>query len=340
MTFSLVIIFVILLVIELLYFRFAKRFSIIDTPNARSSHSMPTIIGGGIIITFSVLLWYSQHLWSSTPTDAFDYSPFIFGLTLVSILSFADDIREIPGFVRLIAQFAALSGLIYSLNFLGFQNWVIIVLIFIIGLALINIANFMDGINGLSCANAVAIIVPLLIINSSISHIIPNELLYHILIAIAILSFFNFRKKAICFLGDVGSIALGFTFLFLINKLILSTQDVSWAIMIVVYSVDGVLTIFHRIFRGENITKPHRKHAYQIMVNELGLPHLLVSSIYGATQLLISLAMIYLIPNDFQSHLIYFLLITATLSVAYIIFMYKFYHLHEEFLESQSQKNS
>ena len=100
------------------------------------------------------------------------------------------------------------------------------------------------------------------------------------------------------------------------------------------YGVDGTLTIAHRIILHENLVKAHRKHAFQLMANELGMSHVTVSLIYMVLQLAISLGLIYVVPNTIVAHWIYFGSITMVLGLGYILFMKKYYHLHEEYLQS------
>ena len=84
----------------------------------------------------------------------------------------------------------------------------------------------------------------------------------------------------------------------------------------------------------ENLGQAHRKHAYQLMANELRMSHVTVSLIYMGLQLTISLGFIYLIPNTIVAHWIYFFVVSIVLAVAYILFKMKFYHLHEDYLAS------
>ena len=113
--------------------------------------------------------------------------------------------------------------------------------------------------------------------------------------------------------------------------MILKTQDFSYIVFLAVYGADTILTICHRIQLHENLGEAHRKHAYQIMANELKIPHTTVSSSYMAIQLLISAGLIYLPIN----HYLYLGIIIVALTTAYLLFMKKNYHLHEEYLKSQ-----
>ena len=149
-------------------------------------------------------------------------------------------------------------------------------------------------------------------------------------------SLFNFRPrgKAKCFAGDVGSIGMALILVFCIGRLMMATGDVSWIVLFLVYGVDGVLTICHRIMLHENLGQAHRKHAYQLMANELKMSHVTVSLIYMVLQLAVSLGFIYLIPNTIVAHWIYLVAAALILAVVYVLFKIKYYHLHEEYLAS------
>lgn len=186
----------------------------------------------------------------------------------------------------------------------------------------------MDGINGITGGYSIAVLVPMILLNSKYDFI-SQEFLYVVGFSLLVFCFFNFRKKAKCFAGDVGSISIAFILLFALGLLILKTQDFSYIVFLAVYGADTVLTICHRIQLHENLGEAHRKHAYQIMANELKIPHTSVSSFYMAIQLLISAGLIYL-PI---THYLYLGIVIAILATAYLVFMKKNYHLHEEYLK-------
>ena len=114
----------------------------------------------------------------------------------------------------------------------------------------------------------------------------------------------------------------------------MQTWDVTYLILLIMYGVDGYLTIMHRWMLHENLGEAHRKHAYQIMANELKLNHVTVSCIYMGFQLIISLGFIFLCPDTLLAHWIYLIVAGVVLSLAYVLFMKKYYHLHEEYLKS------
>lgn len=326
------IIFALLFVAELFYFRVADKCNIIDKPNERSSHSTIVLRGGGII--FLLALW----IWSAF--FGFAYPWFLLGVTLIAGVSFWDDVRSLPDSVRLVAQFIAMGMMFYQLDILHLDMWWIVLIALIVCVGATNVINFMDGINGITAGYALAVLVPLLLVNGSEGFIDESYLIVAIL-GILVFCFFNFRPKgkAKCFAGDVGSISIAFIMLFAIGKLIVQTGDVTYLIFLLVYGVDGVLTICHRIMLHENLGEAHRKHAYQLMANELKIGHVKVSLFYMALQLVVSLGFIYLCPDTIFAHWIYLLGALLLLAVAYVLFKRKYYYLHEEYLRQLKIKN-
>lgn len=324
-----------LLAAELVYFRIADRFNIIDKPNQRSSHSSIVLRGGGIIFVLGLWIWAAffgfQNIW------------FLIAVTLVAGISFIDDIHSLPDSVRLVAQFAAMALMFYQLDILHWNMWWIILIAMIVCVGASNIINFMDGINGITGAYALASLIPLFLLNREIGFT-DESLILVVALADLVFCCFNFRPKgkAKCFAGDVGSIGVAYILLFLIGSLILATGDVTYLIFLLVYGVDGCLTIVHRILLHENLGEAHRKHAYQLMANELKISHVKVASFYALLQLAVSLGFIYLCPMLSTAtelslvawHWIYLVVALVVLAVAYVLFMKKFYHLHEEYLAS------
>ena len=105
-------------------------------------------------------------------------------------------------------------------------------------------------------------------------------------------------------------------------------------VFLLVYGVDGCCTILHRIMLHENLGEAHRKHAYQLMCNELKIGHVKISLLYLALQLAVSLGFIYLCPSTVLVHWIYLIVAGLVLAGAYVLFMKKYYYLHEEYLAS------
>ena len=310
------IILALLFVTEFFYFRIADKFNVIDKPNERSSHTRITLRGGGVIFYFGTLVFFlTNHL---------EYPWFVFGLTLITIISFVDDVRSTSQGLRLVFHLIAMALLFYQWELFSLSWWwIIVALIFCTGI--INAYNFMDGINGITGGYSLIILTALAYVNSEIVTFVEPTLIYTVLCSVLVFCFFNFRKKAKCFAGDVGSVSIAFILLFLIGKLIIRTEDFSWIILLVVYGVDSVLTIIHRLMLHENIGLPHRKHMYQLMANELKMPHVIVSLIYMAVQAVVIIGYIECLEHGY----IFLLCTVLLLSFIYIWFMRKFFRLHQ-----------
>lgn len=333
MFWSYLIIAVLLIAAELLYFRIANHFNIIDRPNERSSHSSIVLRGGGIVFTLSVIVWAA--VMAVQGNDIVPYLPFVGGLVLIAGVSFWDDVHSLPDSVRLVAQFVAMALMFWSMGIMHWDMWWIVLLALIVCVGAMNIINFMDGINGITAGYALAVLVPLLLLNRRMGFVEGSYLVVAI-IGVLVFCFFNFRPKgkAKCFAGDVGSIGIAFVLLFAIGRLIVQTGDVTYLTLLLVYGVDGCCTIIHRIMLHENLGQAHRKHAYQLMANELGMSHIVVSLLYMLIQLVVSLGFIYLCPNKMLAHWGYLICVGLVLAGMYVLFMKKNYHLHEEYLKS------
>ena len=345
MVWTYIIIAVILLAAELIYFRIADKCNIIDKPNERSSHSTIVLRGGGIIFAISILVWLGLQMVHGEWFMVKDYLPFLCGLVLICGISFWDDVKSLPDSLRMAVQIISILLMFWSMGlYTAADSWlwtaviVVVALFFCVGAT--NFINFMDGINGITAAYSFAMLLPILLMNRGLGFIEESYLIVAIL-GVIVFSIFNFRPKgkAKCFAGDVGSIGIAFIILFALGRLMLATKDVTYIVFFLVYGIDGTLTIIHRIMLHENLGQAHRKHAYQLMANELKMSHVTVSLIYMVMQLIISLGFIYLCPNTVLAHWIYLVVAGIVLAIAYVLFKMKYYHLHEEYLRSLSSKS-
>lgn len=285
-----VLVFVVLLIAELLYFRIADRFNIIDKPNERSSHSQITLRGGGIVFYFGALFFFIY--------SGFEYPYFFLGLTLITLISFLDDVFTLSNRIRIIIHFLSIFLMFYQTGMLQQPLWMIAAgLILCVGI--INAYNFMDGINGITVSNSLAVLVLLGITNHQI-HFVSQDLILYSTIACLVFGFFNFRQKAKCFAGDVGAVSMAFIILFLLTKLILQTGNIIYILFLAVYGIDSIWTIVRRLIRKENIFQAHRTHLYQILANENKTNKLTVSAAYGILQLLIGFLVIYTAQQPVQ----------------------------------------
>ncbi|RUT80124.1 MraY family glycosyltransferase [Ancylomarina longa] len=312
----------ILIAIILIYFKIADRFNIIDKPNQRSSHTSITLRGGGIIFYFGVLSFFIY--------SGFQYSWFFLGLTLITLISFLDDILTLSNKLRLSVHLIAMALLFYQLNLFD-QPWYWIVMAFILFIGITNAYNFMDGINGITGVYSIAVLAGLWMLNNYHVNFIENDLIYCTSLSVMVFNFYNFRKKAKCFAGDVGSIAIAFILLFMIGKLLLVQPSIVPVLLLGVYGVDSVLTIIHRLLLKENIFQAHRKHLYQILANEAKVPHLLVASAYALVQLALNFVVLLLLKVDVGIAAIILLVLSVLLilAVIYIIVKRKYFHLHQ-----------
>ena len=327
-----IVIALLLLAAELAYFKIADKCNIIDKPNERSSHKTIVLRGGGIIFTIGLWIW--------SIVFGFQYPWLLAGVTLAAGISFVDDIHSLPDSLRLVVQFTAMFLVFQEIGLLTVEDgsgWfiqgIIVLAALIVCVGGTNIYNFMDGINGITGGYSLAMVIPLILLNRK--YIFMEESLL-IVIGLSLLVFclFNFRTKAKCFAGDVGSIGIALILTFCVARLMMVTGDVAWIVLFLIYGVDGVLTICHRIMLHENLGQAHRKHAYQLMANELKIPHVVVSTIYMVLQLAVSLIAIYVIPDTVAAHWIYLVCSGVVMAVVYVLFKMKYYHLHEEYLAS------
>ena len=315
-----IIVAILLVAAILTYFKIADKFNIIDKPNHRSSHNLITIRGGGVIFFIGVLL-YTLFFSLTQPY-------FIIGLTLISIISFIDDVWDLSSRIRIVVHFVAMMLMFYDCGFYSLP-WYYLVIALIVSTGIINAYNFMDGINGITGGYSLVVIGSLWWINNYLHQFIDNNFLIVVAISLLVFNFFNFRKRARCFAGDVGAVSIAFIIVFLLGKLVVETGNPSYLIILMVYGVDSILTIVHRLMLKENIFKAHRKHMYQIMSNELKIPHTTVSLIYMVVQGMIIVGYfgeMNLYPS--VSPWAYFLAVATVLAVGYVWFMKRYFKLH------------
>jgi len=302
-------VFILLFILELIYFKIADRFNIIDKPNERSSHSSITLRGGGIVFYLGSLIYFV--------TSGFQYPWFFLGLTMMTLISFLDDIFTLSNKIRLLIHFSSVLLMAYQLELFG-MPWYYLLIGFIVVVGVINAYNFMDGINGITACYSLAVGGLLLLANYKL-HFIAQDLLIYTLLGVVVFTFFNFRTKAKCFAGDVGAVAIAYTLLFALGTLILSTGNLIYILFLVVYGVDAVWTIVRRLYRKENIFEAHRSHLYQFLGNEAGVNKLLISFLYGLVQFGIGFLVIQFANTDFTTQLLFSFTVVMGLSIVYLV---------------------
>jgi UDP-N-acetylmuramyl pentapeptide phosphotransferase/UDP-N-acetylglucosamine-1-phosphate transferase len=273
---------ILLFAVMLVYFRIADKFNIIDKPNQRSSHSQITIRGGGVIFPIAAIL---SGIFFNADLNTWIL---ISGILAISIVSFWDDVSSLPNRVRILVHLLSVTALLYATNTFTLLPWWAIVITYILIIGAINAYNFMDGVNGITGVYSLVILLSCLYFNCEIREVTPTPGVICAIIACLVFLFFNFRKKAKCFAGDVGSVSIGLWIISILLLIILATGELKYVFFLAVYGVDAILTIIHRLILKQNIFEAHRLHFYQIMANERKMPHLVVSLIYGVLQLLIN----------------------------------------------------
>ena len=281
------------------YFKLAEYYNIIDKPNVRSSHTEVTIRGGGVLFPISILIW-------SFVVGIFN--PFIIGLVLISVVSFIDDCKPLSNKIRISIHFLSIGLLLYQLGFAEFSylSWAF-GLLFIGGW--INAYNFMDGINGITVLYSFSVLSVCYYLNLQYSFV-PPLLINYTLMGLLVFGFYNVRKKAKTFAGDVGSVSMAFILAFILVSLLLKSANWHYILLVSVYGIDALVTIVERLRKKENIFKAHRSHLYQYLANEAKWSHVRVSVLYAVLQLILNVILIYyIIPLNSHSAAVTFLLL-------------------------------
>jgi UDP-GlcNAc:undecaprenyl-phosphate/decaprenyl-phosphate GlcNAc-1-phosphate transferase len=307
--------FIILLVSILVYFILADKFNIIDKPNERSSHSKVTIRGGGIIFTIAAVIWFFFF--------GFSEPYIIVALMAIALISFLDDVIVLSNKIRIAVHMLSVSILFWQLQVFGLP-WYIVVISYIFTIGWINAFNFMDGINGITAFYALVLLGTLLWISQTTQFIEidnGNDLIILLIISVLLFSFFNARKRAKTFAGDIGSVGMAFLLAWFLLKLIIETGRIEYILFVSVYGIDSVATIVFRLKRKENIFQAHRSHLYQYLSNEIGVSQVLVSTLYSIVQLSINIIVIIFIQLDIMSVTL-FLLFLLVLSIMYLLIRY------------------
>jgi UDP-N-acetylmuramyl pentapeptide phosphotransferase/UDP-N-acetylglucosamine-1-phosphate transferase len=305
------VIFIFLILIILGYFKLADHFNIIDKPNERSSHSHITIRGGGIIFPAAAFLWFLMF--------GFGEPWIILALMLLAVVSILDDAISLSSGIRIIIHFTAVALLFWQLNVFNLP-WYVIVLAFMFTIGWINAFNFMDGINAITAFYGLVALLSFAFLNRSIEFI-PRDLIILLTLSVIVFSFFNAKKQAKTFAGDVGSVSMAFLLAWFMISLMIKTGRIEYILFFAIYGIDSVITILYRLSRRENIFKAHRTHLFQYLSNEIKLPHIIVSVIYSVLQAIINIMTIKLIDGEIMTWPLFFI-IFLVLSIVYLIVRY------------------
>lgn len=315
--------FLVLFVLELIYFKIADRFNIIDKPNHRSAHTEITLRGGGIVFPIAFLLFFIIRTWGKllhlplNDQAAENQNELIFGigLLLLCIISFLDDLYDLSSKIRIVFHIISVSFLLAFLNaFVLLPIWAIPVL-YILIIGILNAYNFMDGINGITGLYSLVALLSLLYVNENLINFVAHDFIIYPILGCLVFLFFNFRKKAKCFMGDIGSMGIAFWVVALIGLLMMKTGEIKWILFLAVYGVEVISTILERLKLKENIFEAHRRHLYQLLANEKKISHLIVSTLYAVVQLMINAIVIF-------SNLPQYVIFVIVLLPALIFYLY------------------
>jgi len=290
------------------YFKIAERFKIIDKPNERSSHVIPTIRGGGIVFFFAIVL--------SCVYTEIQFPYFLLATVIICVISLLDDIYDISWKLRFSIQLLVVLLLLYQIGFFNNNvNILVIVAIIIFTIGVLNAYNFMDGINGMNGLYSLSILIPMYF-NYKL-FIVDKVYFEFLIISILIFGIYNFRKKARCFSGDIGSMGISIFICFNLLYLFNQQNNISVVLLLLLYGIDSILTIVQRIYNKENVFKAHRMHLYQLLCNEMKIPHLTVSMMYFIIQIAFNFLYFTYIMNS-SNRMIYLVFIISVTSIFYL----------------------
>jgi UDP-N-acetylmuramyl pentapeptide phosphotransferase/UDP-N-acetylglucosamine-1-phosphate transferase len=313
-----IIILLFLVVVSYAYLKLAIKFNIIDKPNERSSHTKITVRGGGILFPLAIVFFFIFH--------DYQYPYFILGIFLVAIISFLDDIYTLSSKIRFPIHILAVGLILYQVGLFS-SSWYWVFLAFFMGVGTINMFNFMDGINGITGLYSMAVLFGLIIINQQ-EYLFDANLMWFILLALGVFGYYNFRKKALFFAGDIGSVTIGLIIFFIGVTFTITLKSPLIVMCMVVYGADATLTLLYRkLFTQESILEPHRHHIYQKLVDHKQTPHLQVSFYYAILQIVLNVIIFYTYTKPMYLQWIVLLTIVVTLTLGYL---YMFRKLKKE----------
>lgn len=297
-----------LIILSRVYIMIAQKYGILDIPNHRSSHRSVTIRGGGILFFLSQVCFFIE--------SNFSYWPFFLGLTMLAVISFLDDIRTLKASIRFFIQFTAVSILLF---YVDLDIAIFFTAILLVGaIAFLNAFNFMDGINGITGVYSIVVLLVFLYLNITKETFVLNEVITYALISVLIFGYYNFRKKALFFAGDVGSISMAFILLFLSLRFFEVYQSIVFIGFFAVYGADTLLTILKRIYLREKISKPHRHHIYQKLVDVFKWSHMKVAIVYGTLQLASSFLIVNMMDTAYNTQLLVLLFLLMIMVIIYV----------------------
>ena len=273
-------VFLLLLGVEVGYIVLARRHGIMDIPNVRSSHHEGVVRGGGIVFYAACLIFFvlNRGMWPW----------FMLGMTLITAVSFIDDLRSLKPGIRLLVQLVGLFLVLFQFSVFNLVGWKSFIAVFA-AICIVNVYNFMDGINGMTGLYTLLCLLTLSYVNAFVVWFIPQDIITFVLLADVVFLFFNCRRQARCFAGDVGAVCLGVIVVYFFGRLLqYSGAEISYMTFLVVYGMDAGFTVLRRLWLKQPVLLPHRVFIFHLLANEGGQPHLRVSAYYAVLQLLVN----------------------------------------------------
>lgn len=292
-----------------IFVRLSRKQGILDVPNERSLHDVPVPVGAGLVISATVLA--ALVVYFLLRDDGFNgsfarFAAYFIASAVLVVVSWLDDLRHVPAWVRFgIHALSALAILWFSPVWemeSGFRQWSFAGAVFVWMVGFTNAFNFMDGSDGIAGSQAVAAGLGWGVLGAVLGSEAVSFAGFAIAAASAAFLYFNWEPAKV-FMGDSGSAFLGFSFaafpIFAIADLDPLTPGSADRWLIVLYAValtwpfvfDSSVTFFRRLFKGERVWEPHRKHLYQAMVMR-GIPHSAVAAVYGVSGIVCSAAVV------------------------------------------------
>lgn len=304
-----------LAVLSFVYLKLANKFKIIDKPNHRSAHTKTVVRGGGIIFPIAILLYFFLN--------DYQYPYFVLGIFLIAIISFLDDIYNLSVRIRFPFQFIAVFLVLYQVGG-ALSPFSLFLLFVIMGIGIINMFNFMDGINGMTGIYSLVVLSGLFFINLN-EHLVHDDLILFPAISLLIFGFYNFRKKALFFAGDIGSITIG-VFIFFTGLLFtIKLSSPLILLLVIVYGADtGCTFLYRKLCTNEDVFAPHKHHMYQKLVDVKKISHLKVTFAYAIVQLLMNVVLYKTYHLQLQTQ--WFILLGA-ITFFILIYVFLFYKL-------------
>lgn len=303
-------VFLLLILFSRIYIVLAKKYNIVDIPNERSSHTTIITRGGGILFILGLLLYFGISF--------FNYPYFIASAFFLAIISFIDDLKSLSVKQRLPIQFIAIFFTLFEINNTVSIPIVVIIALVFVGVVAINFFNFIDGINGMLGLYSLSVISLIQILNS-VEKIIDETLIYTLILSLIVFGYYNFRKRALFFSGDVGSMVMGLTIFFLISYLIIALEAPVLILFVIVYLTDTGGTVIKRLLEKKNILKPHREHIYEQLANEVEIPHLKISIIYALLQFAFGVVALVLYNKELSVQLLVVFIMILIMGIVYLV---------------------